>query len=201
MVRYIMRDSIGLAIVLAAALLFLSVLAGGSTYAGIRHALPVVVLLSIFGGCAIQMAFSSRWMLLKFVVAAALTVAMISAVPVMRPWEYFNEIIGGTKNGPRYFSDEGVDLFQRGRELAAYYYEVLEPAGEIPLLNYPISESGEKARHLDWIGRDEQRDQGRLTWAIFTGTILIRAAFLCKRPFWDLPDLRRTAPTAQFGNL
>ncbi|HEY6945470.1 MAG TPA: hypothetical protein VI431_10055 [Candidatus Acidoferrum sp.] len=193
--------NLGLAIVLAASLLFLLVLALGSTYGGIRHALPVVVLFSIFGGCAIQGAFSSRWMLLKFVVTAALAVAMISAVPVMRPWEYFNEIIGGTKNGPRYFSDEGVDLYQRGRELAAYYHEVLEPSGEVPLLNYVISETEEKARHLDWIGRDKQRDQGRLTSPVFTGTILIRAAFLGKRPFWDLPDLRRATPTARFGNL
>jgi hypothetical protein len=43
----------GLAIVLAALLLFLLVLSLGSTYGGIRHALPVVVLLAIFGGFAI----------------------------------------------------------------------------------------------------------------------------------------------------
>jgi hypothetical protein len=37
-------------VILAAALLFLLVLAMGATYAGIRHALPVVALLSIFAG-------------------------------------------------------------------------------------------------------------------------------------------------------
>jgi hypothetical protein len=33
----------------------------------------------------------------------------------MRPWEYFNEIVG-SKNAYLYFSDEGVDLSQRGNE-------------------------------------------------------------------------------------
>ena len=190
----------GLGIVLLAAVLFLLVLASGSTYGGIRHALPVVVLLAIPAGLAVQAALSSHSKWLKVGVVASVVAAAASALPVMRPWEYFNEVVG-TKNAHLYFSDEGVDLWQRGKELAAYYHEVLEPAGEIPLLNYAINEPEEKARRLDWLGRDKQRDQGRLTSPVFTGTILINAKFLGKRPFWDLPDLRRTAPTARFGNL
>jgi hypothetical protein len=46
------------------------------------------------------------------------------------------EIIGGIKNGYVYFSDEGIDVGQRGKELAAYYHRVLEPAGEVPLYAY-----------------------------------------------------------------
>lgn len=193
--------NLGLAIVLAAVLLFLLVLVLGSTYAGIRHALPIVVLLSVFGGCAIRTAFSSRSMFLKFVVAVSLAVAMISAVPVMRPWEYFNEIIGGAKNGYLYFSDEGVDLWQRGKELAAYYHQVLEPGGELPLLGYGIFEPEKEARHLDWLGRDKKRDEARLSSPIFSGTILANARFLGEKPFWDTPDLRHAAPAARFGNL
>jgi hypothetical protein len=48
--------NVGLSVILAASLLFLLVLALGSTYGGIRHALPVVALLSIFGGVAAQIA-------------------------------------------------------------------------------------------------------------------------------------------------
>lgn len=191
----------GLAIVLAAILLFLLVLALGSTYGGIRHALPIVVLLAVFGGYAIRTALSSSSKFLKAVVGAALALAMASAVPVMRPWEYFNEIIGSTKNGYLYFGDEGVDLLQRGKELAAYYHQVLEPAGAVPLLNYPIDEPEEQARHLDWIGRDKKRDEARLSSPIFSGTILINARFVGERPFWDLPDLRHASPNARFGNL
>jgi hypothetical protein len=47
------------AILLTTAILFLLVLAKGATYAGIRHALPVVVLLSIFGGICAEWAFAS----------------------------------------------------------------------------------------------------------------------------------------------
>ena len=148
-----------------------------------------------------QVAFSSNSKLVKAAVAAALFAAAVSALPVMRPWEYFNEIIGGAKNGNLYFSDEGVDLSQRGKELAAYYHRVLEPAGEVPLLAYAISEPEKKARHLDWLGRDKKRDEARLSSPVFSGTILMNASFLGERPFWDTPNLRHTAPTARFGNL
>jgi hypothetical protein len=70
---------------------------------------------------------------LKATVATALAAAAASALPVLRPWEYYNEIIGGTKNGYLYFSDEGIDVGQRGKELATYYHQILEPTGEVPL--------------------------------------------------------------------
>lgn len=192
----------GLAIVLTALLLYLLVLALGSTYGGIRHALPVVVLLANLGGFAIQMGFASNSMFLKAAVATALVAAAASALPVMRPWEYFNEIIGSKKNAYLYFSDEGVDLGQRGKELAEYYHRVLEPSGEVPILFYgPIGEPEKKARHLDWLGRDAKRDETRRSSPRFSGTVLIDARFLGKKPFWDSPSLRDAAPSARFGNL
>jgi hypothetical protein len=48
----------GVLTVFSAAVFFLLVLIAGSTYAGIRHALPVLVLLPILGGVGIQFAFS-----------------------------------------------------------------------------------------------------------------------------------------------
>ncbi len=201
--RHLPRDqSTGLAIVLAALLLFLLVLSRGSSYGGIRHALPVVVLLAIFGGFAIQMGFASNSRFLKAAVVTAVVAAAASALPVMRPWEYFNEIIGGTKNGYLYFSDEGVDLGQRGKELAEYYHRVLEPSGGIPILFYgPIGEPEKKARRLDWLGRDGKRDEARRSSPTFSGTVLIDARFLGKKPYWDSWSLRDTAPSARFGNL
>jgi tetratricopeptide (TPR) repeat protein len=193
--------NIGLAVVLAASALFLLILALGATYAGIRHALPAVVLLAIPGGFAVQVAFSANSKLLKVVVVASLIAAAISALPVMRPWEYFNEIIGGAKNGYLYFNDEGVDLWQRSKELASYYHRVLEPVGEIPLLAYGTPEPEKKARHLDWLGRDKKRDEARLTSPVFTGTIIANARFLGEQPFWDNSSLREIVPSARFGNL
>ena len=165
-----------LAILLAVALLFLLVLILGSTYGGIRHALPVVALLSIFGGVAIQTAFVSNSRFLKAAVATAIVAAAASALPVMRPWEYFNEVIG-SKNAYLYFGDEGVDLGQRGKELAEYYHRVLEPSGEVPILFYgPMGEPEKEARRLDWLGRDEKRDETQRSSPRFSGTVLIDAS-------------------------
>jgi hypothetical protein len=48
----------------------------GVTYAGIRHALPVVVLLAIVGGVGMQFAFFSKSMAWKTVAAASLVIAL-----------------------------------------------------------------------------------------------------------------------------
>jgi len=190
-------------IVLAAAVLFLLVLIRGATYGGIRHALPVVVLLSVFAGTAAQYAFDSKSKGLRISVAIAFVAAAFSAIPVMRPWEYFNEIIGGPGNGYRYFNDEGVDLLQRGTEAAKYYHNVLEPAGEIPLFAYTIGP--EVARYtalkVDWLGRDFQRDESRIESADFSGTVMVNARLLAKMPFWGTASLRDRVPDARFGNL
>ena len=119
----------------------------------------------------------------------------------MRPWEYFNEFIGPGR-AYLYFSDEGVDLGQRVKELAAYYHRVVEPSGEVPFIFYgPISEVEERARGIDWLGRDSHRDQPRLESATFSGTVIVDARFLGEHPFWDNAALRRATPAARFGNL
>jgi hypothetical protein len=195
--------NVGLFIVLTALLFFSLVLVRGSTYGGIRHALPVVVLLSILGGVAARMVFVSKSKLLKVSVAMAFAGAAVSALPVLRPWEYYNEIIGGTKNGYAYFNDEGIDVGQRGKELAAYYHRVLEPAGEVPLYAYGngTNEHELNARHVDWLGRDPKRDESRLSSPAFSGALVINGKFLAKQPFWDSASLRGTVPGVRFGNL
>jgi hypothetical protein len=57
--------------VLAVAALFLLVLSTGATYAGIRHALPVVVLLSVYAGISFAVALSTKTPLFKIFVALA----------------------------------------------------------------------------------------------------------------------------------
>lgn len=194
-----------LTLVLGAAIFFLAVLLRGVTYAGIRHALPVVVLLAIWGGAAIQSALHSDSKALKAVVSVALIAAVVSALPVIRPWEYFNETIGGTRNGYLYFSDEGVDLWQRGAELASYYHQALEATGELPLTLYGASVGADdleqQARGVDWLGRDLKRDEARLNTSTFSGTILVNARFVGMKPYWDLPCLRNATPAARLGNL
>jgi tetratricopeptide (TPR) repeat protein len=187
---------------LAAAGVFMGVLISGSTYAGIRHALPVVVLLAVVGGLGLRFAFSSNLLGWKAAAGLALGLAAVSALPVVRPWEYFNEILGGPARAWWYFGDEGVDLGQRIKELAAYYHGAVESSGEIPLVFYgPVSLVEERARGIDWLGRDPHRDQSRLASPTFSGTAIIDARFLGKHPFWDTAALRQITPATRFGNL
>jgi len=193
--------NLAVVVVLSALLTFLAALASGSSYAGIRHALPAVVLLAIIAGFAVHLAFISNSRQIRVIVIAALVAAAASALPISRPWEYFNEFIGGAKNGFLYFNDEGVDLGQRGKELAAYYHRVLEPAGDKPLLAYSLSKSERQARGLIWSESGKTQDQAEPAASAFSGTILIDARELSKQPFWDNSSLRETTPTARFGNL
>jgi tetratricopeptide (TPR) repeat protein len=188
-------------VILAAAILFLLVLAMGATYAGIRHALPVVALLSIFAGIFVERALASSSRSLKAVAVLAYVLACVSAVPVLRPWEYFNEFVGGTKNGYKYFSDEGVDLGQRTKEIIDYYRKFLKPAGETPTIIYETSDEELKGRDVEYLGRDMQRDLKRLSQPERSGTIFIRSPFLCPNTFWDRRAFREATPAARFGNL
>ena len=128
--------------------------------------------------------------------ATALFGALISAVPVMRPWEYYNETVGGAANGYLYFSDEGIDITLRTKELAKYYEENLKPTGEIPYIIYPMMVVERKSRNLDWIGKDNERDAEEINNEVLTGTIFVGA-----RQVQSKPAFREATPIARFGNL
>jgi len=178
---------------LATLAVFLCVLMSGATYGGVRHALPAIVLLSVIVALCVSEAWDSRGVQVVAVLAFAFAAA--SALPVARPWEYFNELIGGTQKGYLYFNDEGVDLGQRGQELAAYYHKVLEPANDRPFIMYLISQSELQARHLDFQGGRPAPNGS------FSGTLITDARWISKQPFWDNTFLRNTKPSTRFGNL
>ena len=188
-------------VVFAAACLFLVVLAAGATYAGIRHALPALVLLSIFGGLFVERAMTSNERSWKIVAVLAYVLACVSAVPIMRPWEYFNEIVGGTGNAHKYFSDEGVDLGQRTKEIVEYYWLHVKPAGELADVLYFLSEEEMKGRDVDYLGRDMERDLKRMSEPERQGTLFVGPDALVPTPWWDTAALRDATPVARFGNV
>jgi tetratricopeptide (TPR) repeat protein len=188
-------------VILAAALLFLLVLATGATYAGIRHALPVVALLAIFAGLFVERALQSSSRSVKAVLVAAYVFACVSALPVLRPWEYFNEFVGGSENAYKYFGDEGVDLGQRSKELVGYYRKFLKPDGAMADVLYDTSEEELKGRDVEYLGRDKERDLKRISLPERSGTIFAGPWTLVRSPIWDLPAFREATPVARFGNL
>lgn len=196
--RRLPRDwNLGLGLLLVALCIFLFVLSTGSTYGGIRHALPAVVLLSVFAGCAMCRMLSSRARALRAIAAVCIAAAAVSALPVMRPWEYFNELIGGTKNSYLYFNDEGVDVGQRTKELAAYYHQVLEPLGDKPFVEIFNNSTELNARGVNMQGHDKSVFE----YLAGSPTIAADARFLNKTAFWNHEVLRNRVPSARFGNL
>ena len=187
-------------IVLAALCCFLFVLRSGATYAGIRHALPAVILLAILAGLAAAASFHTPRLFPKVLTSVAFAVAAASALPTSRAWEYFNETIP-KQSAYLYFSDESIDMGQRSNELGQYVNAVVKPTGEIPFITYLVAPAQRRAMGLDWIGRDLQRDQPRLAARTFSGTILIAAQLVSQRMWWDLPSLRSAEPVTRFGNL
>ena len=185
----------------ALAALFLFALGSGKAYGGIRHALPLVPLLALFGGAALSKAIETKLRGLRGVAALAALAALVSALPAQRPWEYYNELIGGSANAYRYFNDEGVDLAQRRKELVRYYNEVLKPSGERPYISYNVNRQEMQRREVHWMG-DRPDDFDLLEKSdTVTATFLVGAVHLAPAAYWDKGALRRVQPTARFGNL
>ena len=186
----------------ALALAFLFFLMIGSSYGGVRHALPIYPLLAVLAAVPIHFVVFHGVRLLVSGPLVLLLGAIVSAVPVMRPWEYFNEFAGGTENAHLYFSDEGVDLGLRLAEIATYYEQNLKPNGEVPFLAYFSSTVDRRRRELDWVGKNEERDSARIAADTLEGTFIIGGPELGPKLWWDVgKDLRQAEPIARFGNV
>ena len=184
------------------AILFLLALIKGSSYGGFRHALPMVPPLALLAALAIYKAVEMKSYVLRGAVVVAILGALLSAIPVLRPWEYYNETVGGTANAYRYFDDEGIDLSQRTEEMVEYYNQNLKPNGEIPYLNYFSPELELQRREFDWVGKEPERDGEKKLGETVSGTFFIQSNQLTPKLWWDVgKNLRTAEPVARFGNL
>ena len=93
-----------------------------------------------------------------------------------------------------------MDLYQRNKEVARYYHEVLEPAGDIPFLQYITFDQEAEYQHLDWVGHDMKRDEARFQSPVFSGTVIVRGVGLGPSLYLDWTDLRSATPTTRFGD-
>jgi hypothetical protein len=137
-----------LVILLFGGLLLSMLIKGTTSYAGMRHALIVLPPVTVAGAAALAIAWERKSRVLLAGIAIAILMAIASAVPVLRPWEYYNELVGGTENAWRYLSDESMESGQRTKELAAYYHQYLQPKGEIPYVEYSDSYPEDERRGL-----------------------------------------------------
>lgn len=183
-----------------AALFLLALASANSAYAGVRHALPVFPPLALLGAVTVKAVLAGKSRTLRGMAALAALAALVSAIPVMRPWEYYNELAGGAENAYRYFNDEGLDLGQRSLELLRYYDEHLREAGEIPYDEYRLFDEERKRRGIrvhSWKSEDGAGDESDNV----SGTFFMNAASLAPKRIYDYAAFRSAEPVARFGNL
>jgi hypothetical protein len=177
-------------------LLFLA--RSNSGYAGVRHAMAVIPPLAMMAALTIKTALDRKSRALGVFAMLAVIGASASALPVARPWEYFNELVGGPANAYRYFNDEGVDINQRTVDIARYYdQQRLRAAGEVPFDDYVMSKEERRRRGMtmrSW--EDEEFDAD-----VITGTAFINARSLAPRRIFDYDVFRQAQPAERFGNL
>ncbi len=119
-----------IAAVLTLAVAHLVALSGSlGTYAGVRHALPVVVVLGVIAGAGVELAWRARQRAVIGVVAALFVVAIAMTARIPRLWEYHNELADGTDGAWNQFGNEGLDLGQRAFEIKRFSDSAIVPTG------------------------------------------------------------------------
>lgn len=185
------------ALLLWAGVFMAAIMRGNSGYAGVRHALPVFPVVTLLGALALAHGLRAEAVPLRLTLGAALAATLISALPQLRPWEYYNELVGGTAGAWRYFNDDGLDNGQRGRELADYYKAHLRGTNERVYDFYGLFDEERKAYGLTLNAlEDDPTDSDSLSGAIFVNT-----RWLAPRPTYDYGVFREAEPSARFGNL
>ena len=184
--------------------LFWLALATGSTYGGVRHALSLLPLFAVLGALAVTTAWASGSAWFRVPIALAGVAGLAMAGPVVRPWEYFNELAGGSANSYRYFDDEGVDLCQRSGEIIRYYKKHLEPTGEVPFIWYGMRRAEKERYKLHWVNEFPDKDSSRYVSSYLSGTFFMPTTALMPN-LYDKEDqmavFRQSKPVARMGNL
>jgi len=190
-----------LVVVLFGCLLLAMLMSGTSSYAGIRHGLLVVPPLAVLAAAALAIAWERRSRVLFGAVTLTALAAVASAVPILRPWEYYNEIVG-MENAWRYFGDEGADSGQRTKEIAAYYHQHLEPKGELPYVDYSDSFAEDDRRGIRTMQRMWKDHPETDNSNVITGTFLIPApSMLWNGSAYDYKPLLKTQVVGRFGSI
>lgn len=193
-----------LVILVFAGLLLAMLIKGTSSYAGMRHALIVLLSIAVAGAAALALALQRKSSILLAGIALATVAAMASAIPVLRPWEYYNELVGGTENAWHHLSDESMESGQRTKELAAYYHQYLEPKGEIPYIEYSESYPEDDRRGIRSMQAQWKAHPETDTSDVVSGTVMIAASMLAPdtMPYiLDYTPLLATKPIQRYGNL
>lgn len=187
------------AVMMAAHLLTLSSAQGA--YAGVRHALPIVVGLAVAAGAVGWQAKQGRSRVHFGIGAIGLGAALAMTAGEPRVWEYHNELAGGSRDAWRFFLNEGIDLGQRAYELEEFNRAIMAPSGLPVYVEYWMSESEAKALGFRHVRRVEELTDAN-TAGEFDGYFIHRVSERVAQPQfeWQPEEVfRDLVPVARFG--
>lgn len=142
------------------------------TYAGVRHALPVVLAMSVLAAAV----FAARTGRARraFIGAglAGLVATLGLTIRETRLWEYHNELAGGSADAWRAFGNEGLDLGQRAFELADFNARVMAPSGLPVYSAYWFGEEQGRALGLRYTRRVASLDDTNIA-GIYEGWFIV----------------------------
>ena len=98
----------------------IALMGSGGIWGGVRHALPMIVGAAVLAGGVLAWAWQRRSRPALAAVAALYVAAFAMTIREPRVWEYHNELVGGTGNAYRHFTNEGLDLGQRLQKFAPF---------------------------------------------------------------------------------
>jgi hypothetical protein len=180
-----------------------SLAGAGGIYAGVRHALPLVVLLAVLGGALLQQAWRSPRRASRAVAFAPLLLALAMTAQEPRLWEYHNELAGGTAQAYRYFENEGIDLGQRQHEVIAFGRRVIAPTG-LPLFRGYFGSSPQDRRAGFAYRRRVESIHDDNVAGIYEGFFLTNVAAREPAPEYGYDPKEMLAglvPVQRFGNV
>lgn len=175
-------------------------------WGGIRHAMPLVVVLSIPAGAAVSQAWALRARTLESrarmsVIALLLVGAVAMTIGEKRAWEYHNELVGSSAGAWQYFGNEGLDLGQRFGELRAFHDRVVQSSGEPLYSNYWVGEEQMRAARFNYRRRVESLDDTNVE-GVYEGYYIYTRSDHRPMPSWDWdPEVvfKGLERVAQFG--
>lgn len=190
------RDAV-LGMAILAGCVLVTLMLSNSGYAGVRHALGLYPPLAILAGITLAAVWESRRAWALAAAGTALIAASISALPVLRPWEYHNALAGGTAQANLTFDNEGIDLGQRAEEIAAFYRKQIAGSGATVYDVYGLLDRDRERRHLNVRGWSDPID---VPGTRFDGWFIVGAHFASVTPWADMSPFQRAKPVARFGN-
>jgi len=172
------------------------------TWGGVRHALPILLCLSIAAGALAWRAWQSRSRLFGAAFVGCWLLAAGTTIHEPRVWEYHNLLAGGTSGAYRSFANEGLDLGQRYREFKTLYDAVIRPSGKPFYSTYWFGEEQAKADRVHYARFCPTLEDTNIE-GVYDGYYLVGTGLLIPIPHehWDPGIFNGLERVARLGNI